>query len=127
MGAISKLSETELELMLEIWNMDRPATAAGLLETFAPRKGWKLSTVATLLNRLVEKGFLTKSLQGKANLFTPALTHEAYKRRETRSFLQTMHDNDLTSFVAALSAEDGVTPEQLAALRAWLERQGEDV
>ena len=127
MCVLGKLSETELELMRAIWDLGRPVTVAELLALFAPRKGWKLSTVSTLVNRLVEKGFLTKTPRGKAYLFTPTLSLEAYKRRETHSFLQTIHGSSLSSFVAALSAEDGVTPEQLAALRAWLERQGEDV
>ena len=124
---LGKLSETELEVMLVIWGMAAPVTVSHALEVFAQRRGWKTSTLSTILDRLIEKGFLTKTLKGKANLYTPALTEDAYKEYETRMFLSSMHNGSLKSFIATLANGTGLSTEEVADIRTWFfEKAGDD-
>jgi predicted transcriptional regulator len=114
-----KLSETEREVMREVWGMTAPVTVARVLEIFSARRGWKISTLSTIMDRLIEKGCLAKALHGKANVYTPLITEAAYKERETRAFLAEVHNGSLRNFIAALDGGGGVSAEEAAEIRAW--------
>jgi Predicted transcriptional regulator len=122
MGNLGRLSETEMEIMEVIWNIAEPVTVAGLLEVFES-KGWKTSTLSTLLKRLIEKGFLVKSMCGKANYYEPALTWQEYQKHETRSFLGRLYKGKVKNFFAALVEGDDLTPSDIAELKEWFQRQ----
>jgi len=114
-----RLSETELEVMGEIWQMPAPVTVSCVLEIFAARRGWKTSTLSTILDRLIDKGYLTKTMQGKTNYYSPTLTASGYKERETRTFLDSMYHGSVKNFVAALADSGDMTEEEVAEIRAW--------
>lgn len=120
MKELGRLSETEWEVMTAIWEMPVPVTVAELLSRFEQEKKWKTSTLSTLLARLMEKGFLTKTMTGKTNFYTPVMTQEAYKNYRTQTFLQTVHGGSMRSFMAALTGGETLPPEEIAALRSWL-------
>ncbi|HLV01045.1 MAG TPA: BlaI/MecI/CopY family transcriptional regulator, partial [Acidobacteriota bacterium] len=52
-----RLTEAEWELMKVIWR-ENPISARRVLEAVRQEKDWAYSTVKTMLDRLVEKGFL---------------------------------------------------------------------
>src|SRR4051812_23086276 len=101
MKNLGRLSETEMEVMEVIWGLATSVTVTQILDIFEG-KGWKTSTVSTLLKRLIEKGFLTKSMSGKVNYYDPALTLHEYKKYETRSFLNRLYNGKAKNFIAAL-------------------------
>ena len=122
MGGITKgpgrLSETELEVMREIWGMAAPVTVSGVLEIFSVRRGWKTSTLSTIMDRLIEKGYLTKTLHGKANIYKPLFSEEEHKEYETKLFLNDVHGGSVKSFIAALS-DTTLSPDEIAEIRKW--------
>lgn len=122
MGDLGRLSETEMEIMEVIWKIAEPVTVAGLQEVFES-KGWKTSTLSTLLKRLIDKGFLVKSMCGKANYYEPALTWEEYQKHENRSFLGRLYKGNVKNFFAALVEGDDLTPSDIAELKEWFQRQ----
>ncbi|MDR1664030.1 MAG: BlaI/MecI/CopY family transcriptional regulator [Clostridiales bacterium] len=124
-AALSKLSGAELEIMRKVWELSEPVTVSRMLEIFFESRKWKTSTLSTLLDRLIEKGFLTKTLKGKVNFYAPLLTEDDYKERETQAFLSSVHNGSVKSFIAAL-ADGGISPEEVRELRAWFqEKSGE--
>ena len=58
------IGEAELEIMKVIWNSKEPITSLEIGDAVA-NKGWKKTTIATFLTRLVEKGSLHAEKQGK--------------------------------------------------------------
>ena len=121
---LGRLSETELEVMREIWSMATPVTVSRMLEIFAARRGWKTSTLSTIMDRLIEKGYLTKAIKGKVNIYTSELTEEEYKEHETRSFLSAVHNGSVKSFIAALADSSDISSDEVAELRAWFREKG---
>lgn len=57
---MKRLPDSEFELMLEIWNSDKPVCALDLKDIFADTKGWAITTILTMLGRLESKGFVSK-------------------------------------------------------------------
>lgn len=122
-----RLSEMELEVMREVWGMADPITVARVLEIFSARRGWKTSTLSTIMDRLIEKGYLTKAMRGKVNIYTPAQTEAEHKERETRSFLTEVHNGSVGSFIAALGGGSGMSAEEIAEIHQWFrEKAGAD-
>lgn len=122
MKDLIKLSETELEIMNTIWKINDPVTVNQLLELFKENE-WKNSTVATFLLRLMNKGFLKKSKQGKTNYYTPIVTLEQYKVSETKNFINTIHNGSIKSFMTALADEESMTLKEIRDLKEWFEKE----
>ena len=116
---LGRLSETEMEIMREIWVMDEPITVSRLLDIFARRREWKKSTLSTMMDRLITKGYLQKSVDGKMNVYTPLLSEEMYKKHETLTFLDAVHNGNLKSFVAALIDGKDISSDDIAEISSW--------
>lgn len=52
-----RLGDAELEIIQIIWAQQAPMTSSAILKELRQRQ-WKLSTLITTLERLVDKGFL---------------------------------------------------------------------
>ena len=116
------LSESEMEIMRAIWDAAGPMTTAQLLEIFA-HKGWKAQTMSTFLSRLAEKGVLAVERQGKANLYTPAVTPEQYRQQEAEHIIDSMYHGSLRNFLAAFCGGKKLSPAEAEELRAWFEEE----
>lgn len=129
MTHFQKLSETEMEVMQFIWDAHKPVTSNELLTFFAEKKGkeWKGQTVATFLARLVEKGVLVATKQGRANIYTPKLSPEEYKRLEAKSVLDNLYEGSVKNFLAALYDGERPDKKELDEIRRWfLEQVGDE-
>jgi BlaI family penicillinase repressor len=124
---LGRLSETEMEVMHEIWQMDSPVTVSRLLKIFTQRREWKISTMSTILDRLIEKGFLSKKMEGKANIYLPKLTEIEYKKYETEVFLEKIHHGSIKSFVAALAGYEKLDTDEVAEIRAWFSKKASEL
>lgn len=115
-----KLSETEMELMQVIWNIDRPVKSNELLTIFTKDKGkeWKGQTIATFLSRLVEKGVLFVKKEGRSNLYIPRLSLKEYKKREAQSLLDVLYEGSVKNFLATLYDEK-VPSDELDEIKEW--------
>ena len=63
-----KLPEAELDVMLALWEFTQPARTACILEKVQARRAWTVSTLKVVLGRLVEKGFVEETRQGRFTL-----------------------------------------------------------
>ena len=123
---LGKISESEMEVMRVIWELAAPVTVSRVLEIFSARRGWKTSTLSTIMDRLIEKGYLTKTLHGKTNIYTPILTEETYKEHQTSAFLSAVHGGSVKSFIAALADSGNLRAEEIEEIRVWFsEKKGD--
>lgn len=126
MNNLGKLSETEMEVMEVIWNSSTPMTVAQIQDLFAAKE-WKTSTVSTLLKRLIDKRFLTKTMRGKVNYYEPAIPWEEYKKYETKSFLHRLYNGKVKNFFAALVDDDELSQDDINELKEWfLRKEGKE-
>ena len=123
---LGRLSETEMEIMREVWAMDEPITVSRLLDIFAAKREWKKSTLSTMMDRLIAKGYLRKTVSGKMNVYTTLLSEEMYKKHETIVFLEAVHRGNMKSFVASLIDGKELSADDIAEISAWFnEKAGE--
>ena len=119
MKQLGRLSELEIEVMQVIWGLAAPVTVAQLLSIFEDSKGWKTSTISTMLERIISKGFLRKEMRGKANYYNTIATLEDYQRQEGRNIISSLYGGSVKNFMAALVDDGGMTAEDVKELREW--------
>lgn len=127
MQALRKMSETEKQIMMLIWQAEElPVTASEVQQLAGDVKEWKHTTIATFLQKLCQKGVLRVVKKGNTNLYYPLVTEEEYLRFETMTFLQEVHKGSLKSFMSALCGQESerVWDEaELAKLQKMIEDQ----
>lgn len=115
-----RLPESELDIMLVVWNAPAAISAPAILE--ALERSLTASALHSYLKRLEEKGFLSCAKQGKVNTYTPLISREDYRRGEGETMLKKLYDNSLSHFAAALYDGKKVEKEELEQLQALLDR-----
>lgn len=118
---IKKLPETELELMLALWDADK-SVQRNYFNTKFSDKGWSDSTILTMLSRLQEKGFITREKSGNKNIYTAAITKDEYMKVENSSFLSRLHKGSIKHFVASLADNDELSSSDIEELEQLLKQ-----
>ncbi len=121
MGNEMRLSEAEALIMQCFWE-NGPLNTRQLSAMLATRN-WKPTTLLTFLARLVEKDMLTLEKQGKSNLYRPLQTQEAYQNRVANAFLEDVYGGNTQAFLASMVSARGISKNELAELRAWLQQK----
>jgi predicted transcriptional regulator len=121
METIKRLPDSELEIMMIIWEADQPVSSAYIMDKLAGEKSWANTTVLNFLSRLVDRGFLEISKQGRFNYYNSLIDENDYLKKESKSFLERMHKSSLKSLVAALYDGDAINKEDLEELRKYVE------
>ncbi len=118
-----KLPESELDIMLVIWELF-PNNPEGICaDTIISRldKEWNKTTVLNFLIRLTNRGFVSCKKCGRTNLYSPIVAKDEYLKEESESFLQKMHHNSLTSLVASLYDGKCISKSDLEELKRFIE------
>ena len=123
-----RLSSAEQQIMRQIWAAGEPLTCEELRRRLAGEREWKTTTVLTFLSRLTEKGMLTVTKRGRANLYAAKISEAAYEGEASARFLEEMYGGSVRRMVAALCESGRIEPDELEELRGFLEehRQREE-
>lgn len=117
---MKKLPEAEQELMLIIWELDKPATRVDI-EAKLTSKNVLPNTILKLLSRLDERGFIRTEKVGKINYYYPLIKQEDYLNEAGNTLLKNMFGNSLTRFAAAMVDSGNISQKELENLRAYID------
>ncbi|MBR6708369.1 MAG: BlaI/MecI/CopY family transcriptional regulator [Clostridia bacterium] len=121
-----KLPESELRLMQALWTLeaqgDSAVTAAALMEADSYLGSLKLTTVLTLISRLQGRGFLSAEKKGRANCYTSLIAESDYRAQAAADFVATVCRRQPGSLLAALVDGGTLSEQEIAELRAMLDR-----
>lgn len=111
-----RLGELEAEIMDRLWAWKRPATVREIVDDINRKRTLAYTTVMTVADILYHKGWLLRTKQGRAWLYAPVRTREAYSAALMEEALGASEDRSaaLAHFVDAMS------DEEVAALRKAL-------
>lgn len=119
---LKNLGEAELEIMQVIWNSETPVTSSYILKELQGSRKWQLSTLMTSLSRLSDKGFVICDRSTGSNLYSPIVSENDYKTRESRNFLKRLYNNSIQNMVAALYGDKVLKDSDMAELRDYLNK-----
>lgn len=117
---MKRISQSELEVMNVIWDAGHALAAADVIARLDTDKDWNDRTVKTLLARLVEKGALSTTQDGRRYLYTPQIAKAAYAGHAARSLSERLFGGRAAPLVAHLAAGEGLSDDDIAALEALL-------
>ena len=112
------LGELESQVMKVVWGNGR-CTAKDVLAALEGDKKHAYTTIGTILQRLCQKGLLTRTRQGRAFSYKPTIGQQDFAERITRDILAGLLKDEerpiLSTFVDLLS-EDKELLEELKVL-----------
>lgn len=117
---MKRISQSELEVMSVLWDAPRALAAADVIARLDSRKDWNDRTVKTLLARLVEKGALSTTQDGRRYLYAPLIAQDAYAGHAARSLSERLFGGRAAPLVAHLAAGEGLSDDDIAELEALL-------
>ncbi len=121
------ISDAEAQVMEVLWS-EQPLSAEEVAERLAGRPDgpdWQLSTVKTLLGRLMTKQAVAADKVGRRFLYRPVLQRQDWVAQQSRSLLDRLFGGQLAPLVAQFSSQRKLTPEDRAALEKLLKEQGD--
>ncbi|MFF1738286.1 BlaI/MecI/CopY family transcriptional regulator [Streptomyces mirabilis] len=115
-----RLGDLEAEIMDRLWTWDRPATVREVVDDLNKTRPIAYTTVMTVTNILYTKGWLLRGMQGRAWLYAPVRSREAYAAALMEDGLGESKDRSaaLRYFV------ENMSQEEVAALRRALRNMG---
>jgi predicted transcriptional regulator len=117
----SRLGEQELEILRYV-DEQAPVTARQVAERFGEERGLARTTVATVLERLRKKGYLTRRPQEGGFEYSPRLSQPVVMQGLVQQFIERTLGGSVSPVVAYLTRTKKMTRTDLAELEQLVVR-----
>lgn len=118
---MKRLPDSELEIMLIIWNSNETVTRMYIQKHLERSKELAATTILSFLSRLKEKEFLKVETIGKTNYYYPLVSQEDYSNNESKTVLERFFGNSLKNFVVQLNDTQALDEKQIQELKGFLD------
>lgn len=116
-----QLSKTEEQLMQHLWKLEK-AFMKDLLDIY-PEPKPATTTVATLLKRMIGKGFVDYKTYGKSREYFPLVKKEDYFSKHVNGLIKTFFNDSASQFASFFTRKTDLTKEELEALKAIIDKE----
>jgi BlaI family penicillinase repressor len=114
------IHETEWDLLEALWTRER-GTAREIAEMLADKRGWAVSTVKTLLDRMVTKQLVSARQVGNVWEYTPAVRPIEARRSAWTELVAKAFGGSVAPALHFLAKDAKLSKKELAELRALLD------
>ena len=118
---MTKLSNTEEQLMEIIWSGGK-LFMKEILETYPEPKPAK-TTVATLLKRMQDKGFVGYELFGNSRQYYPLVKKDDYFSKHVKGIIKNYFEDSALQFASFFTRTNNLSMEELEELRNIVDRE----
>ncbi len=119
MKAAVSISDAESRVLAVLWR-DGSSTSEKVIAALAG-EDWEVSTIKTLLARLVRKGAIRARKQGRRYLYSAVLTREQWLTSESEGLLSRLFGGHLAPLVRHFSEHRRLTKADVAELKRLIE------
>jgi predicted transcriptional regulator len=116
-----QLSKTEEQLMQYIWKRKK-AFLKELLQDF-PEPKPATTTVATLLKRITDKGFIQYNLFGKSREYFPIIKKTDYFSNHVNGLIKNFFNDSASQFASFFTQETNLSQQELEDLKKIIDSQ----
>ncbi|MEB8345886.1 BlaI/MecI/CopY family transcriptional regulator [Flavobacteriaceae bacterium KMM 6898] len=114
-----QLSKSEEELMNHLWKLQK-AFMKDLLEAY-PEPKPATTTVATLLKRMNDKGFVSYNLFGNFREYYPLVKKKDYFSKHVNGLIKNFFNDSASQFASFFTKETDLSKEELEELKAIID------
>ncbi len=115
------LSKAEEQLMEYIWT-SKKAFLKDLIEQYPDPKP-AVTTIATLLKRMTDKGFVGYKEYGKSREYYALIEKENYFSKHMKNMIQQFFNNSALQFASFFTKETPLSEKELKELRDMIDQQ----
>lgn len=116
-----KLSVSEEQLMQHLWTL-KQAFMKDLIAAYDEPKP-ATTTLATLLKRMMDKGFVAYRVYGNSRQYYPLVTQQAYFTNHVKGLIKTFFNNSPAQFASFFTTQTDLSTSELEALKHIVEEQ----
>ena len=98
-----KLSKSEEELMNHLWKLEH-AFMKDILDAYPDPKP-ATTTIATLLKRIADKGFVVYTQEGKSRRYYPLIKKKEYFSRHVNNLIKNFFNDSASQFASFFTQE----------------------
>jgi len=114
--AAPKLSVTDWAVIKTVWELE-PCSAGAVQEYLRKSRNWAYSTVKTIMDRMVEKGFLRPERVKNVTRYSAVISHDEARGMEIRRTIKCAFDNEPAAMVQYVLENEELSAEALERLR----------
>jgi len=115
-------SEAELEILHIIWELE-PVGVREVYDRIALNKSVGYTTVLKQMQRLTEKGVLQRDDSGGTHRYRSTVPESSTKQQLANRLLQNAFGGSALQMMMHAIGNDQTSPEELQALKNWLDQQ----
>lgn len=116
-----KLTKTEEQLMNILWEKEK-AFMKDILEAYQEPKP-AATTVATLLKRMIDKGFVGFETYGNSREYHPLVPKSDYFSTHVKGLIRTYFGNSVSQFASFFTSETNLSKKELEELKRIVDEQ----
>lgn len=116
-----KLTQAEEELMNILWKEKKAGINALIAGYPEPRPA--TTTVATLLKRMIDKGFVGYTKSGRSRIYSPLVRKQQYFSDHVNGLIRTFFNNSASQFASFFTRETDLSKEELEELKTLIDQE----
>lgn len=116
-----KLSKAEEELMQLLWKTE-PAFMKDLIAAY-PEPKPAPTTVATLIKRMQDKGFVDYEQLGRSRRYCSKVKKKDYFSRQVNGLIKNFFNDSASQFASFFTKEGNLSKEELKELRSLIDSE----
>ena len=123
--SLSRLGETEMEVLQRVWAMGE-ASVADVHDSILNARPVAYTTVMTVMKKLARKGFLHCDSSGSRYLYTPARPPAQVRQELVQDLLDHVFHGSAAALVQTLVRSETLSADESAEIKALLVRMEEE-
>lgn len=116
-----KLSKTEEQVIQHLWKLDK-AFMKDLIQSYPDPKP-ATTTIATLLKRMKDKGFIDYEVFGTSRQYFALVSKSDYSKGQFKGMLQNFFGNSATQFASFFTKSTDLSQKELEDLREIIDQE----
>jgi len=116
-----KLSKAEEQVIHHLWKLEK-AFMKDLIQAYDPPRP-ATTTIATLLKRMKDKGFIDYEVKGNARQYFALIDKSDYFKNQFSGMLRNFFGNSATQFASFFTKSADLTQKELEDLREIIDQE----
>lgn len=118
---MKELTKAEEQLMHYLWTLER-AYLKDIVEQY-PVPAPAYTTISTVVNVLVKKGFIGFNTHGKSREYFALISKEKYTQQSMNGLMNSFFDNSTKKFASFFTSQKDLSVEELQEIRKLIDEQ----
>ncbi|SHH27847.1 BlaI/MecI/CopY family transcriptional regulator [Massilia sp. CF038] len=115
------ISDAESLVMDVLWRAQAALAAEDVIAALVTEQRWQEATIKTLLNRLLKKGAVSASKDGRRYLYSAVLKRDQWVSRESGGMLDRLFGGRVAPLVAHFGKHRKLSASDIAELKKLIE------